>query len=103
MGTPTDPGLPGCQPGSYCIPQPTLVRWVVSQFPIVYPNRPWLVGWSASFQLYTPADHGLLGGQQVVLMYIPTKYVHSYYICIRIYREVRGCVSTQWLNILKNK
>ena len=36
--TPTDPGSLGGQPGSYCIPQPRLVRWEVSQFPIVYPN-----------------------------------------------------------------
>merc|ERR1712131_299711 len=49
--------------GSYCIPQPTLVRWVVSQAPIIYPNRPWFVGWSARFLLYTPTDSGSLGGQ----------------------------------------
>merc|ERR1712212_185139 len=60
--TPTDSGSLGGQPGSYCIPQPTLVRWVVSQAPIVYPNRPWFVGWSARFLLYTPTDPGSLGG-----------------------------------------
>ena len=36
--TPTDPGSLGGQPGSYYIPQPTLVRLVVSQVSIVYPN-----------------------------------------------------------------
>ena len=56
--TPTDPGSLGGQPGSYCIPQPTLVRWVVSQAPIVYPNRLWFAGWSARFLLYTPTDPG---------------------------------------------
>merc|ERR1712189_74649 len=79
--TPIDPGLLGGQPGSYCIPQLTLVRWVVShvpivcipqltlvrwavsQAPIVYPNRPWFVGWSARLLLYTPTDPGSLGGQ----------------------------------------
>merc|ERR1711973_429774 len=40
-----------------------LVRWVVSQAPIVYPNRPWFVGWSASLLLYTPTDPCSLGGQ----------------------------------------
>merc|ERR1711921_69910 len=45
------------------IPQPTLVRWVVSQVPIVYSNRPWFVGLSARFLLYTPTDPGSLGGQ----------------------------------------
>merc|ERR1712212_189885 len=61
--TPTNPGSLGGQPGSYCIPQPTLVCWVVNQAPIVYPNRPWFVGWSARLLLYTPTDSGLLGGQ----------------------------------------
>merc|ERR1711989_12662 len=61
--TPTDPGSLGGQPGSYCIPQPTLVRWEVSQAPIVYPNRIWFAGWSARLLLYTPTDHGSLGGQ----------------------------------------
>ena len=31
-------GSLGGQAGSYCIPQLTLVRWMVSQFLIVYPN-----------------------------------------------------------------
>ena len=48
------------RPGAYCIPQPTLVRWVVSQVPIVYPIRSWFAGWSARFLLYTPTDPGLL-------------------------------------------
>merc|ERR1712212_1332580 len=50
--TPTGSGLLGGQPGSYCIPQPTLVRWVVSQAPIIYPNRLWFAGWSARLLLY---------------------------------------------------
>ena len=66
----TDPGSLGGQPGSYFIPQPTLVRWVVSQAPIVYPNRLWFVGWSARFLLYTPTDSGSLGGQ----LRIPNKF-----------------------------
>merc|ERR1711888_191342 len=61
--TPTDSGSLGGQPGSYYIPQPTLVRWVVSQVPIVYPNRLWFAGWSARFLLYTQTDYGSLGGQ----------------------------------------
>merc|ERR1711973_628810 len=56
-------GSLGGQPGSYCIPQPTLVCWVVSQAPIVYPNRLWFDGWSARFLLYTPTDPGSLDGQ----------------------------------------
>ena len=59
----TDPGSLGGQPGSYYIPQPTLVHWVVSKAPIVYPNRLWSVGWSARLLLYTPTDPGSLGGQ----------------------------------------
>ena len=35
---PTNPGSLSGQPGSYRIPQPTLVRRVVSQAPTVYPN-----------------------------------------------------------------
>merc|ERR1711872_26965 len=54
--TPTDSGSLGGQPGSYYIPQPTLVHWVVSQASIVYPNRLWFVGWSARLLLYTPTD-----------------------------------------------
>merc|ERR1712002_415239 len=50
-------------PGSYCIPQPTLVHWVVSQAPIVYPNQPWFTGCSARLPLYTPTAPGSLGGQ----------------------------------------
>ena len=42
--TPTDPGSLGGHPGSYCIPQPTLVHWVVSQAPIVYPTDPGSLG-----------------------------------------------------------
>merc|ERR1712212_911808 len=42
--TPTSSGSLGGQPGSYCIPQLTLVRWVVSQVPIVYPTDPGLLG-----------------------------------------------------------
>ena len=61
--TSTDSGSLGGQPGSYCIPQPTLVCWVVSQVPIVYPNQLWFVVWSARILLYTPTDPGLLGGQ----------------------------------------
>merc|ERR1712033_59886 len=61
--TPTDPGSLGGQPGSYCIPQPTLVHWVVSQAPIVYSNRPWFTGCSARLPLYTPTDPGSLVGQ----------------------------------------
>ena len=53
----------GSQPGSYCISQPTLVRWVVSQAAIVYPNRPWFAGWLARLLLYTPTGPGSLGGQ----------------------------------------
>merc|ERR1712198_24528 len=41
----------------------TLVRWVVSQVPIVYPNRLWFADWSARLLLYTPTDPGSLGGQ----------------------------------------
>merc|ERR1711872_497978 len=44
-------------------PQPTLVRWLVSQAPIVYPNRPWFTGCSARLPLYTPTDPGSLGCQ----------------------------------------
>merc|ERR1712121_629151 len=47
--TPTASGSLGSQPGSYCIPQPRLVRWVVSQAPLIYPNRPWFAGWSAPY------------------------------------------------------
>merc|ERR1712121_23109 len=61
--SPTNPGSLGGQPSSYCIPQLTLVHWVVSQAPIAYSNRPWFVGWSARFLLYTPTDPGSLGGQ----------------------------------------
>ena len=61
--TPTDSGSLGGQPGSYCIPQPTLVRWVVSQAPIVYSNRLWFVGWSARLLMYTSTISGSLGGQ----------------------------------------
>merc|ERR1712212_1327183 len=61
--TPTNPGSLGGQPGSYCIPQLTLVLWVVSQVPIVYPNRLWFVEWSARLLFYTPTDSGSLGGQ----------------------------------------
>merc|ERR1711872_257413 len=42
---------------------PTLVRWVVSQVPIVYSNQPWFAGWSARLLLYTPTDPGSLSGQ----------------------------------------
>merc|ERR1711994_805628 len=49
--------------GSYYIPQPRLVCWVVSQAPIIYPNHVWFVGWSARLLLYTPAMSGSLGGQ----------------------------------------
>merc|ERR1712212_629541 len=45
------------------IPQPTLVRWVVSQAPIVCPDQPWFAGWSARLLLYKPTDSGSLGGQ----------------------------------------
>ena len=78
--TPANPGSLSGQPGSYCIPQlslvhwdgqpgsydisqPTLVCWVVSQVLIVYPNRPMLAGWSARFILCTPTNPGSLGGQ----------------------------------------
>merc|ERR1712212_825276 len=66
----TDPGSLGGQPGSYCIPQPTLVLWVVSQAPIVYPNRLCFAGRSARFPLYTPTNPGSLGGQ-LGFYYIP--------------------------------
>ena len=54
-------GSLGGQPGSYCIPQPCLVHWVVSQAPIIYPNCVWFAGWSARFLLFTPDDSGSLG------------------------------------------
>ena len=34
--TPTDPSLLGGQPGSYCIPQLTLVCWVVARFLLLW-------------------------------------------------------------------
>merc|ERR1711872_274528 len=50
----------------------TLVRWVVSQAPIVYPNRLGFVGWSARFLLYTPADPGSFGWSARVPIPQPT-------------------------------
>ena len=47
----------------YSESKPTLVRWVVSQAPIVYLNQPWFAGWSARLLLYTPTNPGSLGGQ----------------------------------------
>ena len=65
--TPTDSGSLGGQPGSYCIPQPTLVRWVVSKAPIIYPNQKWFAGWSARLLLYTPPDPGSWSGHYNII------------------------------------
>ena len=65
-----DLGLLGGQPSSYCIPQPTLVHWVVSQAPIVYPSRPGLLGGQPGSYCITQLTLVLM-----VLVYIPTEYV----------------------------
>ena len=46
-----------------CVWWGEVVHWLVSQAPIIYPNRLWFAGWSARFLLYTPTTSGSLGGQ----------------------------------------
>merc|ERR1712121_315778 len=103
--TPTDSGSLGGQPGSYYIPQPTLVCWMVSQVPIVYPNRLWFAGWSARFLLYTPTDPGSLSGQPgsycipqppLVCWVVSQAPIVYFYYYIYLYINVRGCVSAKW-------
>ena len=81
-------GSLGGQPGSYYIPQPPLVHWVVSQVPIIYPNCVWFVGWSARLLLYTPTDPGLLGGQpgsycRPQPIHLSRRYL-NYHICFHL-------------------